>query len=164
MIRALFVLLACAFGAAHAEEFSARVIVVMDGDTVMVLRGAQKIKIRLADIDAPEKDQVFGMESRRALLDKVYKKEVVVTTRAIDKYGRTVADLGLDGRNINEEMVESGMAWEYSWHHRNPTYRARQSEARRAKRGLWADATPTPPWVWRKTHPAKPCAYPCRNY
>jgi endonuclease YncB( thermonuclease family) len=163
MIRALFLLLAWTMGAAHAEAFTARVIVVMDGDTVMVLRGAQKIKIRLANIDAPEKDQAFGIESRQALVDKVYKKEVVVTTRAIDKYGRTVADLSMDGQSINEEMVGSGMAWEYSWRHRNQAYRALQSEAQRAKRGLWADASPTPPWVWRKTHPSKPCAHPCRN-
>lgn len=164
MKRALFfLLLVCMLVTARAEEFSARVIVVIDGDTVLVLRGAQKIKIRLANIDAPEKDQPFGMASRQALMDMALKKNVLVTTRATDKYGRTVADLSVDGRSVNEEMVQLGMAWEYSYYHRDKLYRALQRDAREVRRGLWAEDSPTPPWVWRKAHPSKPCAHPCRN-
>lgn len=158
--------LLCIFNVARAEEFVAKVIAVMDGDTVLVLRGSQKIKIRLANIDAPEvghagmggqppnsqKAQDFGMESRAALLGMVLKKQVRVNTRAIDDYGRTVAELSIGGRSVNEEQVRNGMAWNYSYFHSDKRFIDLQHEAQAARRGLWAQADPTPPWEWRKTH------------
>lgn len=144
----------CGFSAAYGEEFNARIIAVMDGDTVLALKGADKIKIRLADIDAPEKAQEFGMESRQALIKMVLRKQVRVNSRAIDSYGRTVAELSVDGRSVNEEQVRSGMAWEYSHFHSDKHFIALQNEAQHARRGLWAQADPVPPWEWRKTHAA----------
>ena len=144
----------CTFNAACAEEFVARVIAVMDGDTVLVLRGVQKVNIRLADIDAPEKGQDFGSESRQALLNMVLKKQVRVNSRAIDDYGRVVAEVNVDGRSVNEEQVRRGMAWQYSYFHSDKILLALQGEARAARRGLWAQASPTPPWEWRKIHAA----------
>ncbi len=156
---------------AHGEEFSARVIVVLDGDTVLALRacesaereapgtdhrsscgGSRKVKIRLANIDAPEKSQDGGEESRQALAELVLHKDVRVSSQAVDGYGRTVATLGTGGMNVNEEQLRRGMAWEYSFHHRNRTYIALQDEARNAGRGLWAQPAPIPPWQWRKLH------------
>lgn len=139
----------------QAEQFDARVIAVMDGDTVLVLRDSKKIKIRLANIDAPEKAQEFGMESRRALVDRLLQKQVHVNSHAIDSYGRMVAELSVDGRSVNEEQVQSGMAWEYSHFHRNKHYLALQGEAQQAHRGLWALADkPVQPEQWRKLHPS----------
>lgn len=154
-----------------AEQFTARVIWVTDGDTVLVVRncagnrpgtaanqrrtpcrGAQKIKIRLADIDAPEKAQNYGMASRDSLMAMVLHKEVQVNALALDKYQRTVALLKVDGLNVNEEQVRQGMAWEYSHYHSDRHYIALQQEARRAGRGLWAQPNPTPPWQWRSRH------------
>jgi endonuclease YncB( thermonuclease family) len=156
-MRALRALLLLLFiNCAHAEEYDARIIAVMDGDTVLALKGGQKIKVRLANIDAPEKDQAYGMASRQAMVDRTLKKWVHVKTQAIDKYGRTVAELSIDGHSINEEQVQNGMAWEYSHYHSNKTYIALEAEARSAHRGLWADANPTPPWEWRKAHPWAP--------
>lgn len=159
-LAVLWLLFTC--NAAHAEEFMAKVIAVMDGDTVLALRGAQKIKIRLVNIDAPEKGQDFGMTSRQALLDMVLKKQVHVNSRATDSYGRVIADLSVDGRSVNEEQVRRGMAWEYSHFHRDRNFIALQNEAQGARRGLWVQPSPTPPWEWRKTHaaaaPLKPVA------
>ena len=160
--------LLCTFNAAYAEEFFAKVIAVMDGDTVLVLRGKQTVKIRIANIDAPEvghagmggqppnsqKAQEYGRESRQALLDRVLNKQVRVNSRAIDAYGRTIAELSVDGLSVNEEQVRSGMAWEYSHFHSNKNFIALQNEAQGARRGLWVQASPTPPWEWRKTHAA----------
>jgi micrococcal nuclease len=137
---------------AAAGQFTARVIWVMDGDTVLVLHNSQKIRIRLANIDAPEKDQDYGTASREALMAMVLRKEVQVDTLAVDKYERTVALLQVDGLNVNEEQVRRGMAWEYSHYHSDRRYIALQQEARHAGRGLWAQPNPTPPWVWRKQH------------
>lgn len=166
---ATFLLLACLFNLAFAEEFcelppcggipartfSAKVIAVLDGDTVLVLRGSrnrQPEKVRLADIDAPEKEQPFGMASRQSLSGLVLKKQVRVSSQATDDYGRLVAHLVADGRSVNEEQVRRGMAWEYSRSRGDRRYTALQNEARQARRGLWAQPDPMSPQQWRKAH------------
>lgn len=154
-----------------AGSFVARVIVVLDGDTVMVLHGRHPERIRLADIDAPEKQQDFGVESRQSLVQMLLRQLVTVTPVATDKYGRTVARLTRDDLNINEEQLRRGMAWAAAewWRsrgestgippaeqgprlHHGQRYLALQDEARQAGRGLWSQPQPLPPWQWRKTH------------
>lgn len=139
---------------ALADHFSAQVIAVMDGDTVLVLREHAKLKIRLANIDAPEKAQPYGKQSRQSLIELVGKKTIQVDSQAVDQYGRTVAVLHADGRNVNEEQVRRGMAWEYSHYHADRTYVSLQSEAQQARRGLWQQTSPEAPWQWRKQHPS----------
>lgn len=140
---------------ARAETFTAKVIAVLDGDTVLVAQsGKRPAKIRLFGIDAPEKAQAFGAKSRQALVELVLNREVRVETVATDKYGRRVAQLIRDGSNVNQQQVRSGMAWEYSYFHRDREYTALQREAQQAQRGLWSQPNPIPPWEWRKTHPS----------
>jgi len=161
--RLLLALLLCGVTlAAHAEKFTGRVIVVIDGDTVLVLKHGHPLKVRLADIDAPEvrhagsqKSQRYGPASRDALKRLVLHKRVEVDTLAIDKYGRTVALLKMDALNVNEEMVRQGMAWEYSHFHSDRHYIALQRQARQERRGLWQQVDPVPPWVWRSQHVSK---------
>ncbi|MDD5058532.1 MAG: thermonuclease family protein [Sideroxydans sp.] len=148
------ILLCCLALSAQAETFSAKVIMVMDGDTMLVLRGNQKIKVRMANIDAPEKDQAFGQQSRDSLQEMIGKKQVQIDSRAADQYGRIVGTISLDGRNINREQVRRGMAWEYSNFHSDKAYVGLQKEARQLQRGLWSQAGPQAPWVWRKEHPS----------
>ena len=88
-------------------------------------------------------------------MGKVLKKQVHVNSHAMDNYGRMIAELSVDGRSVNEDMVRSGMAWEYSHFHSNKHYLALQSDAQHAHRGLWALADkPVPPEQWRKLHPS----------
>jgi endonuclease YncB( thermonuclease family) len=151
----LFFLLLISF--AQAEEFDAKVIAVMDGDTVMVLRDGQKVKVRLANIDAPESDQAYGKESRQALLDSVFHKQVHINSQAIDSYGRMVAEVSVNGHSVNEAQVRNGMAWEYSHFHRNKRYLALNKQAQAAQRGLWGQSVqPINPQQWRKNHPSQP--------
>lgn len=147
----------CAGGWAHGEaippgfgqEINAKVIAVLDGDTVLVRRKGSLMKIRLAEIDAPEMAQAFGTASRDTLAEMLLHRQVSIHTLAIDKYERTVAQLKVNGLSVNEEMVRRGMAWEYSNYHSDHRYIALQQEARQARRGLWSQHDPTPPWVWR---------------
>ena len=156
MRRLLCIVLLVFCSIVQAEEFEARVIVVMDGDTVMVLRDGKKVKVRLANIDAPESDQEFGKESRQALANRVLKKQVHVNSQAVDKYGRMIAEISVDGKSVNEEQVQKGMAWEYSHFHSNKHYLSLNKQAQQARRGLWAQTVkPISPEQWRKTHLAK---------
>lgn len=138
--------------ATAGPSFTAQVIVVLDGDTLMVLHDNKKTSIRLAGIDAPEKLQSFGPASRDALAALVLRKTVRVTPKAVDDYGRVVAVVEAGRVNINQAQLRSGMAWEYSHYHADKALIALQTEAQRARRGLWAEASPTPPWEFRKSH------------
>jgi len=145
-------LLLCA--SAHSETFSAKVISVLDGDTVLIKRGAGVLKVRLVEIDAPEKMQPFGASSQQSLAGMVLAKQVQFSSQAFDQYGRMIAHLSVAGLDVNAEQIKRGMAWEYSHFHSNQALRALEAEARAAPRGLWAMSNPTPPWEWRKQHPS----------
>lgn len=146
--------LLCVSGAAHSDEFTAKVIAVLDGDTVLIKRTSGLVKIRLAEIDAPEKAQTFGETSKESLSRMVLGKQVKMVTQAVDQYGRLVAHLNVNVLDVNAEQIRRGMAWEYSNFHSNQALIALQNEARQAPRGLWAQSNPTPPWEWRKQHPS----------
>jgi endonuclease YncB( thermonuclease family) len=149
----LLLLLGCTVAAAHAGQFTAKVIAVLDGDTVMVVRNSgQPVKVRLADIDAPEKEQQGGMASKSSLSELVLHKQVSLNPQAVDVYGRLVAQLAVEGKSINEEQVRRGMAWERSNYHSNKAYIALQNEAQQARRGLWAGTEIMEPVQWRKLH------------
>jgi endonuclease YncB( thermonuclease family) len=152
--RLICAVLFCANGLAHSAEFTTKIIAVLDGDTVLVRRESGLVKIRLAEIDAPEKAQTFGITSKRSLSDMVLGKQVKVVSQAVDQYGRLVAHLSVDGLDVNAEQIRRGMAWEYSNFHSNQALIALQNEAKQAPRGLWAQSNPTPPWEWRKQHPS----------
>jgi len=161
-IRLLCALVLSASGFAHGEAlrpssgqaFTAKVIEVLDGDTVLVVRPGGLLKIRLAEIDAPEKAQAFGAASTQSLSGMVMGKQVQFVSQAMDQYGRMVAHLSVDGLDVNAEQIRRGMAWEYSNYHSNKALIALQHEAMQAPRGLWAQSDPTPPWEWRKQHPS----------
>lgn len=133
---------------AHAD----RVIGIADGDTLTVLHDQRPLKIRLSDIDAPEKRQAFGQASKQSLSDMCFGKEVAYRTQAIDKYGRTVARVSCAGIDVNRAQIERGMAWVYVQYNTDGSLPAVQLAARSGGKGLWADKAPMPPWEFR--HPA----------
>lgn len=149
----------CGIASANEEHF-AKVIAVLDGDTVLLMRtdivSAPHLfyKLRLADIDAPEKDQDYGEQAKQALAQLVLQQQVRVLTVATDSYGRDIGwiTLGHDTRvekTVNTELVRRGWAWALSRSH-SPYLREVQQEAQRGGRGLWAAADAIPPWMWRK--------------
>jgi endonuclease YncB( thermonuclease family) len=152
--------LICSCALADAEEFSGKVIAVIDGDTLLVLRDGHPVKVRLAEIDAPEKAQPFGMASQKSLAEMTKGKQVQVESRAVDDYGRLVAMIRAGEVNVNHEQVRRGAAWEYSRYHSNHELMALQREAQRARRGLWAEEGAIEPSQWRKQHPNAMTAKP----
>ena len=155
-MRTLFLLLCTfhAFGIACAEEFTGKVVVVVDGDTVLLVRGnAAPTKVRLVGIDAPEKEQAYGLASKKSLRELVLRKQVQVSSKGVDDYGRLLAEISVGGLNVNHEQVRRGMAWYYSRFRANRELADLQLEAQQAKRGLWADTTAIEPYRWRKQHP-----------
>jgi endonuclease YncB( thermonuclease family) len=148
--------LALAITAAQAEQVQGRVVGVADGDTVTVLDDRKvQHKVRLAGIDAPEKGMPYGQRSKQYLSDLVFGKNVTLEGDKVDRYGRTVAKVLLNGRDVNLAQIAAGMAWHYKKYDREQSsndrmlYGAEELNARAARRGLWGDAQPVAPWDWR---------------
>ena len=138
------------FGSAAAHDIVGRVIGVSDGDTITLLVAREQIKIRLADIDAPESRQPFGTRSKQSLSEICYNKSATAEPVSKDRYGRTVARLVCGPTDANAEQVRRGMAWVFDRYARpDSALYALQTRARTDGRGLWSDPHPIPPWEWR---------------
>lgn len=150
----------CCFGAllflavfsAQAVTVTGYVSGVVDGDTFYLLSDNKPIRVRLAQIDAPEKTQPFGRRSEQALRNMVGKREVTVSWRDVDRYGRPIVQVVADNVDVNAEMVRLGFAWVYQQYAHDPRLQVLEREARNEKRGLWVDSKPVEPWEWRKAH------------
>jgi len=152
--RQFFAALACActlgFASAARADFTGPVIAVLDGDTIDVLVDRQPVRVRFAQIDAPEKRQDFGTRSRQALSALVFRQSVTVADAGRDRYGRVIGMVYVSNVNVNAEMVRQGMAWVYRQYATDRKLFALEDEARAGRRGLWADPSPVPPWEFRR--------------
>jgi endonuclease YncB( thermonuclease family) len=141
---------------AIAQPIVGKVIGVSDGDTVDVLDDNKTVhRIRLAGIDAPEKAQPFGQRAKEHLSNTVFGKRVEVIGNKIDKYGRTVGKIMVNGVDANLEQVKAGFAWHYKEYAREQpaadrtVYAAAEERARAERIGLWRESKQMPPWEWR---------------
>jgi endonuclease YncB( thermonuclease family) len=139
------------------QTLEGKVVGVADGDTMTILgAGNRQTRVRLQGIDAPESRQAFGQDSKRNLSDLVFNKQVVVEYEKTDQYGRTLGKVLIGGRDVNLEQVKAGLAWHYKHYQGDQSpadrrlYADAETEARSARRGLWADAAPIPPWDFRR--------------
>ena len=139
-------------GSALAGIVTGNVTGVLDGDTIEVLNGHHADRIRLSGIDCPENGQAHSKKAKQAASALGFGKEVTLQTHGKDKYGRMLADVLLtDGTNVNHELVNQGWCWWYRKYAPGDTELERlEAEARDAKKGLWVDPVPIPPWVYRK--------------
>ena len=132
-----------------AIAFADLVTKVADGDTLSVMHEGKRVVIRLANVDAPEKKQVFGAASKKSLVSLCLDKEATYTTQTIDRYGRNVAVVNCGGVEVNREQVIRGMAWAYTPYNKDTSLPALQEKAKNGKVGLWRGKHPTPPWLFR---------------
>ena len=143
-----------AYGA-QAETLSGTVVTIIDGDTLTIV-DAQKRRhrVKLAEVDAPESKQAFGIKSARSLYGLCFKKTAQVEWQAKDRNNRTIGHVTCAGIHVNAEQVRRGMAWVSPklTQPGSPLYEL-EAYARLRGVGLWADPKPVPPWDWltRKT-------------
>lgn len=128
-----------------------RVVGVTDGDTLTLLVNREQVRIRLAQIDAPESNQPYGKRAKAALSALAFGKQARVEVVDIDRYGRTVGEVFVDGIDVNREMVREGYAWAYTKYSHTTQIIELEDSARAAKKGLWAlpENQREPPWLWR---------------
>ena len=139
--------------AAATEVLYGYVVSISDGDTLTVLTSEKRqVKVRLAEIDTPERRQPYGTVARQALAAKVFRKQVTVVVDTVDRYGRKVGHVYSGSRHINKEMVAEGHAWVYRRYLKDKSLIAVEDEARVEGFGLWglSEARHIPPWEWRR--------------
>lgn len=155
---------------ANAENLNCKVVGVSDGDTITCLTDKkEQLKIRLYQIDAPEKKQAFGNKSKQTLSSLIFNKNVRIETHKKDKYKRTLGSIYINipalcpdkipndrcaecskTIDVNLEMIQLGMAWYYPFAKKNSLYLEAQERAKANKKGLWTDKNPIAPWDFRK--------------
>ena len=136
---------------AVAATLEGEVVKVSDGDTVHVLAGKQKAKIRLDRIDAPESRQEYGKEATKHLADLIFGKTVKVLYDKKDRYGRILGIIFMDDLEVNLEMVATGNAWHYKAFDSSQAYVEAEKSARESRLGLWAGSNIINPQEWRRS-------------
>lgn len=135
------------------QIFVAKVIRILDGDTMEILYKNTPIKIRLAHIDCPEKrgSQPYGNNAKKALSDLCFGQQVTVYGEKYDRNKRLIAVVFNNKKqNVNQEMLKQGMAWHFKRYSKDITYANLEANARKNRIGLWHDLNPIAPWLWRK--------------
>ena len=137
------------------------VVGITDGDTLTArcptgdaVHPFSQVKVRLAEIDAPESGQPYGRRAKERLSALCYDVQATIRQTAGDRYGRMVARVECRGKDANMEMVKAGMAWAYTKYQTDPEFPRAELAARQAGVGMWADSTPaarTSPWHFRHT-------------
>lgn len=150
-IRLLFLSIFLLFSS-HLSAQPYQLSTVYDGDTVQLIGATGKLKLRLSEIDAPERNQAYGKKSRRALMKLCKGRDVNVSAiiTGTDQYQRYLGKLYCNGKDAGLHLVELGLAWHYLKYSNDLTISYAQINAKKAKLGLWKQNNPTPPWVWRK--------------
>ena len=123
---------------------------VFDGDSFLVKSGRRTIEVRMDSVDAPEHSQSYGQYCKRGLEAKILNREIRFRQTDTDRYGRFVAVVYLENRNINREIVGDGCAWAYRKYLRDNQLVALEQQARRNRKALWSDKKPIPPWLYRR--------------
>jgi endonuclease YncB( thermonuclease family) len=159
------------YSTALADTLQGKAIKVADGDTITIVDDlGEKHRIRLAGIDAPEKDQPYGDISTQGLNKLVSGKTVTIEYEKRDRYKRIVGKVLVDPpgdvfcmaldcvKKIDAglEQIKKGLAWHYKYYQMEQSeedrtlYSEAESEARAKQIGLWKDEEPMAPWVWRR--------------
>jgi endonuclease YncB( thermonuclease family) len=129
---------------------------VLDGDSLVLRdRTGQRLNVRITGIDAPEKSQPFADRSRQHLRSISAGCAPTLDIQKTDRYGRSVAQVQCADRDLGLAQIEAGLAWHFTRYEleQKPAQRSGYSEAQRqaraARRGLWSEAAPTAPWLFR---------------
>ena len=153
----VFIALAVLTTSSNADTLTGLVVGIADGDTLTLLdANNNQHKIRLSGIDSPEKGQPFGQACKKSLSDLAYDRAVAIESSKLDRYGRVIGKVLVNGQDVNLEQVRRGCGWHYMKYQNEQilddrlSYNAAEASARASRVGLWIDNEPMPPWDWRK--------------
>lgn len=139
-----------------AIEIQGKIERVVDGDTVVFLSAnGQRIRVRLAGIDAPEMAMPYGSTAKNMLIQLVGAGDVTVHATKLDRFGRAIAKVIAKDGDVNLALINQGLAWHYKRYAHEQTasdadaYAQIENEAKAREAGLWKETRPVPPWAYR---------------
>lgn len=135
---------------AFGEVLTGQVVSIADGDTFTLKVGSEQYRVRLSEIDTPERNQPWGSQAEQALFSKISQKTVVVSFEDIDRYGRIVGKVWLGNIDINRAMVREGHAWVYRQYMSDTSLLNDEAVAKQEGLGLWSMDGAIGPWEWRR--------------
>jgi endonuclease YncB( thermonuclease family) len=161
MMRSVFVILPLGVCGTVFADFSGRLLAVLDGDRLQIAKAEseQAVVLRLRGIDAPEEGQPFWQEAKTFLDRLLAGRPFRVTVRPPllqDTGGLSVGNIVLpDGSTANRALITAGLAWADEEEFQGDDAEVQElkvleAEARKGRRGLWADPQPVPPWLYRR--------------
>lgn len=134
----------------QVKTIAGKLIAVSDGDTFTLLTADNvQYKIRLNGIDCPEKGQDFSKKAKNYTFQFCQGKTVVAEILSKDKYGRSIANVSVNGISLNQSLVAEGLAWHFVKYSSDATLAQLEISARRKKLNIWSLANPMAPWVYR---------------
>ncbi len=153
-VALLLAILQVAPAVPSASPVTGTYVGVKDGDSIILFVGGLETEVRLDRIDAPERGQPFSTRAKEALTALASGKTLRIEDRGRDHYGRLLARVYAGEIELNLRLVESGLAWHFVKYSDDSVLASAEAEARRLKRGLWADPHPEAPWDYReRDHP-----------
>ncbi len=140
---------------AWSETLTGKVVGLSEGDTLSILIGESDIRtIRLYGVDCPDKGQDYSEEAKHFVSDLCLGKQVIIEVSGTDTNGRPLGIVTLeDGLILNQELLKQGLAWHYPRYGTDPVLVDLEAKARAVHMGLWGEAEPIAPWVFRKEAP-----------
>lgn len=142
--------------ATNAGALTGHVVGITDGDTLTLLVDRQQYKIRIAGIDAPERHQAWGDKSKLNISRLAFSKTAIADCPKVDRWGRQICKVTVNGVDIGLEQVKDGMAWWYRKYAKEqsaedqPIYENAELMAQLRRLGLWGETNPMPPWDFRR--------------
>lgn len=145
------------FSNPQKTSFQGKVVAITDGDTFKLLKlDSTLVRVRIANIDCPERKQPFSQKSKQFTSDAIFGKTVHVNVQKNDRYGRLIADVIYDtNKNLGHELLKAGFAWHFVKYSKDKTLAALEQEARKNKVGLWIEPNAIAPWEWRSNKKKK---------
>jgi len=133
------------------EIITGKVVAITDGDTFKLLtKDTVLLKVRLANIDCPEKKQPYSFIAKQFISNAIFNKKVTLEVLKKDRYRRLIANVFYgDSINLNHELVKEGLAWHYVKYSKDTILQRLENLAKEEKIGLWQDMNAIPPWDWR---------------
>ena len=147
-----FILLLFFLPVFYFSQYTAKVVGVKDGDTILVLLGDKSQKtLRFAEVDCPESGQPFGKNAKQFTSSQVFGKEIIFYETDTDRYGRTIAKIYYNnGKYLSAEIIKVGLGWWYHQYSTNKELGKMQENAKTKNLGLWQDKKAISPYEWRQ--------------
>lgn len=139
------------------QTITGKVVAITDGDTFKLLKkDSTLIRVRIANIDCPERKQPFSKRAKQFTSDAIFNKQVRLEVIKMDRYGRYITNVYYDNeKSLSEELVRAGFAWHFVKYSTDSTLQAVEDKARLHKVGLWQDLNAIAPWNWRSNKKKK---------